>query len=128
MPMPESVVVERRPRAKGRSATDILKAVTEQFPGLVAHLDGTDVLVRGTVEEHEAVSVFLNPSTIRKPAVPGLAPLRKRLFGRYSFAFFSLAGWRHGNYSTSITNAIGERQLSANVNLQCALRHRSGPS
>ena len=80
IPIPETVVVERRPRAKGRSSTDILKSVNEQFPGLAAHLDGTEVVVRGTVEEHEAVAAFLNPSTIRKPAVPGLTPLRKRLF------------------------------------------------
>ena len=80
VPIPETVVVERRPRARGRSLPDLLKLVTEQFPKLDAQIEGTELLVRGTVEDHEAVAALLNPSTLRKPAVPVPAPLRKRIY------------------------------------------------
>ena len=80
MPIPEHVVLERRPRAKGRSAADTLKLIGERFPDLDAKLDGADVLVRGMLEEHEAVAALLNPSSTKKPAGPVAAPLRQRNF------------------------------------------------
>ena len=72
--------VERRPRAKGRTASDTLKLILEQFPDLDARLDGGDVLVTATLEEHEAVIALLNPSTIKRPPEKGAAPLRQRTF------------------------------------------------
>ena len=79
-PIPEIVVVERRSRSKGRSAADTLKMIAEQLPDLDVQLDGSELLVRGTVEEHEAVMALLNPSTAKKPTAPGLGPLRQRIF------------------------------------------------
>jgi hypothetical protein len=80
VPVPERVVIERRPRAKGRTAADTLKLIAGRFPNLEAKLDGADVLVSGTLEDHEAVAALLNPSSIRKPAGPTPAPLRQRIF------------------------------------------------
>ncbi len=79
-PIPEHVVLERRPRAKGRSAADTLKLIAERYPDLDAKLEGADVLVRGKLEEHESVSALLNPSSTKKPAGPVPAPLRQRNF------------------------------------------------
>ena len=79
VPVPEKVIVERRPRVKGRTAADLQKAVAEQFPDLEAQVDGGEFVVRGTVEEQEEVVALLNPST-RKPATPAVAPLRQRKF------------------------------------------------
>ena len=80
VPIPEHVVVERRPRAKGRSAAETLKLIAERYPDLDAKLEGADVLVRGTLEEHEAVAALLNPSSTKKPTGPVPAPLRQRNF------------------------------------------------
>ena len=80
MPIPDQVVVERRSRAKGRSSADTLKVIAERFPELDAKLEGADVLVRGTLEDHEAVTALLNPSSTRKPAGQTPAPLRQRIF------------------------------------------------
>ncbi|MBS0202163.1 MAG: STN domain-containing protein [Planctomycetes bacterium] len=79
VPIPDTVVVERRPRIKGRTAADMQKLVSEQLPDLDARLDGGEFVVRGTVEEQEEVVQLLNPTT-RKPATPVVAPLRQRKY------------------------------------------------
>ena len=79
VPIPETVVIERRPRFKSKAA-DALKAIQEEFPNLDARLDGTDVIVKGTIEDHEAIALLLSPNRPKKPVEKGPAPLRQRTF------------------------------------------------
>ena len=79
IPIPTTVAVERRPRAKG-SAGELLQRIREAFPELDVRLDGSDVVVAGTVEEQEAVVALLNPSKSKKPTEKGATPLRQRTF------------------------------------------------
>lgn len=79
-PIPERVLLERRQRIRGRSAVETLKLIAERFPQLESTVDGSDLIVRGTLEEHENVAALLNPSSIRKPTLSAPAPLKQRTF------------------------------------------------
>jgi hypothetical protein len=79
VPVPDTVTVERRVKAKGRTPADTQKLIAEQFPDLDAKIDGGDVVVRGTVEQHEMIAALLNPTSTR-PTVKAPAPLKQRSF------------------------------------------------
>jgi len=81
IPIPAKVTVERKPRSKGRSASDILKLIATRFPGVDAQVTGGDLSVRGSVEEQEAIADLLSPTPTKKvPATPAVNPLRQRTF------------------------------------------------
>lgn len=77
IPAPETVAVERKLRPRGRSAQEFVTQLEARFPGVETRIAGADVLVRSTVEVHESVADWMNP-TARKPAAP--TPLRQRTF------------------------------------------------
>lgn len=79
-PIPATVSVERRPRAKGRSSSDIVKLIAERFPQVETQGSGGDLIVRGTVEEQEAITDLLSPTPTKKPAGPAISPLSQRTF------------------------------------------------
>lgn len=78
-PIPPQVTIERRHRIKGRATADYQKSMKDQFPDLELQLTGDELLVRGTVEQQEAVAAALNPGAVKKPANT-VAPLRQRTF------------------------------------------------
>lgn len=77
---PEDPVVERRHRVRGRSARDRVPQLMAAFPELQITAAGDDVLVSATVESHDAVTAFLDPSSTSKSAVVPVTPLRQRTF------------------------------------------------
>jgi hypothetical protein len=80
-PIPDTIVVERKHRSKGRTAADISKLIAEHLPELKTTQEGSEVAVTGTVEEQEAVAALLNPPATKKPPVAqAAAPLRQRAF------------------------------------------------
>ena len=79
-PIPAAVSVERRPRSKGRASSDIVKLIAERFPQVETLGTGGDLIVRGTVEEHEAITNLLSPTPTNKPASPAVSPLSQRIF------------------------------------------------
>lgn len=84
--IPDDVAVERRTKPKGRAVADAQKLVDENLPELNARVDGSELVVRGTLEQHEAVAALLNRSTTTKPATgPKLGPLRQRVFAEIKF-------------------------------------------
>lgn len=78
--IPATVVVERRPRSKGRSTSDMVKLISERFPEVEVQGTGGDFVVRGSVEEQEAIADLLSPTPTRKPSGPVVSPLRQRTF------------------------------------------------
>lgn len=80
VPIPEKVQLERRQRIRGRSADETLKLIGARFPQLESTVDGSDLIVRGTLEDHENVAALLNPSSTRKPTPQAPAPLQQRTF------------------------------------------------
>ena len=79
--VPERPVIEKRHRVKGRPATEALKLVQKYEPELDVKLDGSDLVIRAMLEEHEVISAFLGGSTAKKPDVAtGVKPIKQRLF------------------------------------------------
>lgn len=79
VPIPQIVVIERRPRFKSKAA-EALKSIQDEFPNLDVRLEGTEIIVKGTTEDHEAIALLLSPNKPKKPVEKGPAPLRQRTF------------------------------------------------
>ena len=78
---PERPVIEKRHRVKGRTAAEALKLLKQYGPELVVKIDGSDLVVRGLLEDHEAVAALSGGSATRKPdVVTGIKPIKQRLF------------------------------------------------
>ena len=78
---PERPVIEKRHRVKGRTAAEALKLVQQYGPNLEAKVDGSDLVVRGLLENHEAVAAMVGGSATKKPdAATGIKPIKQRLF------------------------------------------------
>ena len=78
---PERPVIEKRHRVKGRTAAAALKLVKQFAPDLDAKVDGSDLVVRGLLENHEAVAALFGGSATKKPdAATGVKPIKQRLF------------------------------------------------
>jgi len=80
-PIPDAVFIERvyeLRRAKPSAAAEKWRA---EVPGIVARVKSGNVVVRGTVEQHEQLQEFLNPHE-QKSKIAKAAPvsLRKRRF------------------------------------------------
>lgn len=88
VPMPEDVVIERRyAPPRGATAADAAAKWSDEIPGVVAEALRTEVKVRGTIEQHEAVAALLKPGAkattgtrTTKPAKAGQTPLARRTF------------------------------------------------
>ncbi len=82
LPIPERVQLERRYRPRGQSAAQAAAAWREKIAGIDVELLGGYVVVRGTLEQHEAVAELLRPVG-RRPAGPRkgkLPELKRRKF------------------------------------------------
>ena len=84
---PERPVIEKRHRVKGRTATEALKLVQQYGPDLSektaksVKLDGSELVVSGLLEDHEAVAALLGGSATKRPdATAGVKPIKQRLF------------------------------------------------
>jgi hypothetical protein len=79
---PERPVIEKRHRVKGRTAAEALKLVQQYGPDLDAKVDGSDLVVRGLLEDHETVAAMTGGgSATKKPDVAtGVKPIKQRLF------------------------------------------------
>ena len=81
VPAPEHPVIEKRHRVKGRPVAEALKLVRQYGPNLDAKVDGSDLVVRSLLEDHEAVAAMVGGSTTKKPdATAGVKPIKQRLF------------------------------------------------
>ena len=85
VPIPESLFVERRIKPRGRSAAESLKLVEGEFPKLKVRVEGPDVVVRGTLEEYEAVSSLLKGTSTRPAVKTRLGSLSQRSFAEIKF-------------------------------------------
>ncbi len=84
---PEWPVIEKRHRVKGRTAAEALKLVQKYGPELSQKiaksvtLDGSELVVNGLLEDHEAVAALLGGSATKRPdATTGIKPIKQRLF------------------------------------------------
>ena len=81
VPAPEHPVIEKRHRVKGRPVAEALKLVRQYGPNLDAKVDGSDLVVRSLLEDHEAIAAMVGGSTTKKPdATAGVKPIKQRLF------------------------------------------------
>ena len=85
--VPEWPVIEQRHRVKGRTAAEALKRVRQYGPDLSEKtaksvtLEGSDLVVKGLLEDHEAVAALLSGSATKRPdATTGVKPIQQRLF------------------------------------------------
>ncbi len=79
--VPERPVIEKRHRVKGRTAAAALKLVQQYGPDLDAKVDGSDLVVRGLLEDQEAVAAMVGVAATKKPdATTGVKPIKQRLF------------------------------------------------
>jgi hypothetical protein len=80
IPTPESVSLERKHRPK-QKPSEALSLVRQRFPGLDVEVTNSDIVVRGLVEDHEAVSNLLRGDHPTRKTNPNLAqPVQQRLF------------------------------------------------
>jgi len=78
---PERPIIEKRHRVKGRPPAEALKLVKQNGPELEAKLDGSDLVVRGLVEDHEAIAALFGGSATKKSdATVGVKPIKQRMF------------------------------------------------
>jgi len=78
---PQRPLIEKRHRVKGRTTAAALKLVQQYGPELDAKIDGSDLVVRGLLEDHEAVAAMVGGSATKKPdATAGVKPIKQRLF------------------------------------------------
>ena len=78
---PERPVIEKRHRVKGRTAAAALKLVQQYAPDLDVKIDGSDLVVRSLLEDHEAVAALVDGTVAKKPdATTGVKPIKQRLF------------------------------------------------
>lgn len=79
VPIPPSVVVERSHLVLANSPV-ILEAARKQFADCELEQSGAKLIVRGTVERHEEIAVWLRPKKTDKPSNTNLRkPLNERL-------------------------------------------------
>ena len=79
--VPDRPVIEKRHRVKGRTPAEALKLVQQYGPELDVKVDGSELVVRGLLEDHEAVAAMVGGSATKKPdATTGVKPIKQRLF------------------------------------------------
>lgn len=75
VPLPDTVSVNRKYRPKGKLDATIA-AWREEYPDLVVSTKGNELSVDATVEQHEQLAQWLNPTT--KPQPRGVTPIERR--------------------------------------------------
>ncbi len=79
--IPEQIWIEKRYRVKGRTADEATKLIIQRWPKIDIQPKGSELVVRGLLEEHEAVAAILTGSSLKKPTIiTGPAPIRQRQF------------------------------------------------
>lgn len=86
---PKNASLEKRHSPRSNTAAKALQMIEEAaLPGVAAEIDGREIKVRGTAEQHEAIEALLKPgskSTIGTASKtprpqPGATPLARRTF------------------------------------------------
>ncbi len=73
IPIPKSVSITRSHTARPLSARQVWNQINKEFPTLQARLDAGQVIVEGTLEQHEAIDDLLHPK-LKKDRVVLPAP------------------------------------------------------
>jgi hypothetical protein len=83
-PIPDDVSLTRSYTPRGRPLRTPLQQWQEAFPGLRGEVVGGAIVVRGRLEQHEALADSLRPASsqrrVPRPATTGPAPLERRQF------------------------------------------------
>ena len=87
VPVPQHVAIEKAYQPRGKTAKAAVRQWQQFIKGLQAEVKGERVIVRGTVEQHEAVRDLLKPSRKRKrsKAASRPIPLRQQMFTKARF-------------------------------------------
>jgi hypothetical protein len=83
VPIPDVVQIERTYVPRGTSAEVAVKTWTEENPGMETEVQGKRIVVRATIEQHEAIAARLKPNANRakKSATPSkTSSLKNRNF------------------------------------------------
>jgi len=80
LPIPDTVFVERKHRSKQKPG-EAMTLIQEQLPRVDAQLVKSDIVVKGTIEDHEAVAGLLRGERVAGPARIELPkPLKEQQF------------------------------------------------
>ena len=80
IPIPKSVSLQRRHRPK-QDVANAISLIHQRFPALDAEVSNVDIVVNGSVEDHEAVSRLLRGEGSPRPLKgDSLLPVSQRLF------------------------------------------------
>ncbi len=80
IPIPTSVSLERRYHPK-QNLTESLALIHQRFPELDAKVSNSEIIVRGFLEDHEAVSSLISGVASKRPVrIDPLQPVAKRRF------------------------------------------------
>ena len=78
--IPDEIFIERKHSTR-RKVADALAAIRERWPRLQAEISGNQLVVRGLIEDHDAVAVLLRGDGTSSPIkIEPPQPLRKQLF------------------------------------------------
>ena len=81
VPLPDDIWIERKHTPRGQTARAAAGEWEEQFRGITTTVQGRSVLVRGTVEQHEAIEELIDPKSSSRSTKPAPAtPLSRRRF------------------------------------------------
>ncbi len=87
LPVPDEVSIQLPYTPRGMSPRQAAQLWARKIFGLHTEVNGQRVLVRGTIEQHEAVEKLLKPDRRRRPKknVPRPTPLNRRRFSKLKF-------------------------------------------
>ena len=81
VPIPEQPVIERKYTPNRKSMNELMSLIQDQFPDIHVQTRNNELIVKGIVEDHEAIDEVIRGSSgaqIRKPAP--LKPVKQRSF------------------------------------------------
>lgn len=67
VPIPEAVTIERRHKVPRNRIDGLVEKLAATVPSAHTSLNGSELLVRGTLEDHEAVETLLSPTSSHPP-------------------------------------------------------------
>ena len=80
IPIPDVVLLERKHHPK-QKPFEVIDQVRERFPQLAVEVWKTEISVKGSLEEHEAVAAFLRGDRVNSPIkIEPPQPLQQQLF------------------------------------------------
>ncbi|MBM81821.1 MAG: hypothetical protein CMJ78_14690 [Planctomycetaceae bacterium] len=80
MPIPETVTIQRSYRLKSGRATTTVRIWKEKIPGIQTSVKASEIVVRGTLEQHEAIDELRNPSSAPSKPVGKSIDLSRQRF------------------------------------------------